>query len=148
MKQTQPPPPQAKNLNLPLENQPTPQNGHTQIYRHPSYASSSLFSTTDDIFTLTDLLTRNFLYAKSVEPDLQYLGYRDSKTSKEYTWKTYIEIEQLVQNLGSGILANNLDKEEAFSYGDFGGKSCKLIGIFGDNCHEWILADLACILYG
>lgn len=47
----------------------------------------------------------------------------------------------MCEKLGSFILSNKLEHHESIH-------GMKLIGIFSKNRYEWMVADVACILYG
>ena len=62
----------------------------------------------------------------------------EEREIKKYTYR---EIYGLAENLGSYLVENKMYFEEPKD-------GMKLIGIFAKNRVEWLIADIACILYG
>ena len=62
----------------------------------------------------------------------------ETRSIKKYT---YAEIFQMAENLGSYLVENKLYYEEPK-------EKMKFIGIYSKNRWEWLVADIACILYG
>jgi long-chain acyl-CoA synthetase len=74
--------------------------------------------------------------------DRPFLGTRDSEAEgRPYKWKTFSEINDLVDAFARGIQALNLAPDTVGEEG----KNWNFLGIFSKNREEWTVADLACM---
>ena len=94
-----------------------------------------------------DILVENCLIKY---PNHDFLGKITLKVTKvndeeveerEVTKFKYREVFHLAENVGSFVINNEMD----FPGVEF---DMKLIGIFAKNRYEWMVADIACCLYG
>ncbi|KAK0166169.1 hypothetical protein PV328_004612 [Microctonus aethiopoides] len=85
----------------------------------------------DDVRTLYD----SFRKGAKESNNGQCLGWRDGP-NKPYQWLNYNETLLRAKNLGSGLLACGLSPGPQ-----------TLIGLYSQNCPEWILTEQACYTY-
>ncbi|XP_015673745.1 long-chain-fatty-acid--CoA ligase 6 isoform X1 [Protobothrops mucrosquamatus] len=84
----------------------------------------------DDARTMYEVFRRGF----NISENGPCLGFR--KPNQPYQWLSYKEVAERAEALGSGLLQ----------------KGCKsspnqFIGVFAQNCPEWIISELACYTY-
>lgn len=134
----------TKHYSTPVESSKEP--GFSHIYRNPK-TMKGLFSTPDPkIRTMKDV----------IEATVQRYGDQDfcgnimlrptqnngeTVEERELKMHTYREIYQQAENLGSYLQEHKMYYEEPV-------QKMKLVGIFAKNRYEWVVADIACILYG
>lgn len=80
--------------------------------------------------------SRDFLGKITLKP-----GQNGEPDTRELSKFTYGEIMGLSEKVGSYLLNNKMEYAEP-------DLNMKLIGIFAKNRYEWIVADIACMLYG
>lgn len=78
------------------------------------------------------------------QPNLEALGYRkpinEKEFEKNFTFFKYSEIKNFAEHLSKNLVIHNLCPSNYFSVdGVF-----QFLGLFGRNCFEWIITDLAC----
>lgn len=121
-----------------------PKHGETAIHRAPVSEHGLLNRPKNGIRNIQELYLENFTKC----PNRQFLGRRlpqaDGKLAPEFTWETYGEVQKIAQNLGAGFGKLNLAEEKA----QFRDYKMKFIGIYGPNTREWVLTDIACMLFG
>lgn len=76
-----------------------------------------------------------FLRGMSVSNDGPCLGTRNND-SMQYTWLSYSQVHERATHAGAGLVALGCEPSQE-----------TLIGIYGSNCTEWILSDLACQMF-
>ena len=81
----------------------------------------------DDCKTLLEMMQRGYRLSENGP----CLGSRGSKP--EYSWITYGEVIERSKNLGSGFVHIGMKPGQS-----------SLIGIYSQNCEEWILTEHAC----
>lgn len=105
--------------------------GETAVLRHPQY--------TGDLMTASKLghntMCQLYAHCFAAFADRQCFG---SKHSGTYIYKTYREVETLVDQFGSGL------KQIVRS----GSDGMTIAGLYGKNREEWVIADAAMTLYG
>lgn len=120
-----------------------PKKGESAIYRNPDVLDELQKTPNPKYKSYSDLLQ------DSLEKfaDLPYIGKRetqsDGKLSQEFTFMTYKEVEQKARHLGSGIINLGLTKEKA----QFQDYKIRFVSIYSANTVEWILTDIANVLY-
>jgi len=110
----------------------------TAVYRSPEYKDDLTTTYAANVQTLQDALHLSFQDNK----EKPLLGTRERISEKElgaYEFKTYQQVEEIVQHLGSGIMNLNLAPQTC-EYKDY---TMRLIGIFSKNVEEWMLLDMA-----
>ena len=121
-----------------------PKHGETAIHRAPIAEHGLLNRPKNGIRNIQELYLENFARC----PNSQFLGRRlplaDGKLATEFTWETYGEVQKVAQNIAGGFAKLNLAEEKA----QFRDYKMKFIGIYGPNTREWLLTDVACMLYG
>ncbi len=83
------------------------------------------------------------LHSLNVYRDRYCLGACDELEPSGVRWITYQEVERRAKGLACSMQADVRD--------ELGGCSSAeeyMVGIFGENCTEWLLTDLCCILSG
>lgn len=125
----------------------TKEKGFSHIYRNADYMDKVYETPEPQYKSLRDILVENCL---TKYPNNDFYGQVhltitkvDGEEVEERTMKTfkYREVFHLAENVGSYIINNQMD----FPGVEF---DVKLIGIYAKNRYEWMIADLACCLYG
>ena len=74
-------------------------------------------------------------------PDGNFVGTRDpSQAGSPYVWKTWKQVETIVEDLAAGIAHLNLMPEI-----EADGQSWKFMGIYAPNREEWAFTDIAAL---
>jgi len=74
-------------------------------------------------------------------PNNEFLGTRDpSQEGSPYVWKSWTEVNDIVDKLSKGYQALNLMPEVEGE-----GALYKFMGIYAKNREEWTFSDLACM---
>lgn len=74
-------------------------------------------------------------------PDEGFLGSRDpSQEGAPYVWKTWRQVEQIVNELAAGYKALNL-LPDVFEEG----RNWKFMGIYAKNREEWVCTHIAAL---
>ncbi|CAD8177408.1 unnamed protein product [Paramecium pentaurelia] len=111
--------------------------GQSEIRRNVKYTNQLLTIPEQGVMNLQDL----FLKSADKYAVKQCLG---SFIGNDFSFMTYSQVQEEAIYLGSGIktwgLANEVN--EYMNY------KMKLIGVFGKNRREWVILDIANILYG
>jgi len=105
--------------------------GETAVLRNPLYTAGLMTTSTLGHNTVCQLYTHCF----SSYPGKQCFG---SKVEGTYVYKTYREVEKLVDQFGAGL-------REIVHAGSDG---LAIAGLYGKNREEWVIADAAMTLYG
>ncbi|CAK80910.1 unnamed protein product (macronuclear) [Paramecium tetraurelia] len=111
--------------------------GQSEIRRNVKYTTSLLSVPEQGVLNLQDL------FSKSAE---RYAGKQclGSFIGDDFSFMTYSQVQEEAIHLGSGIktwgLANEVNEYKNYKM--------KLIGVFGKNRREWVILDIANILYG
>lgn len=122
-----------------------PLAGESSIYRHPK-AVKELHHSPDPkkIRTLRD----NVLHAENLHGAKNCLGTKRPSPSNPnqfvYEWKSYKTCTNLARDLASGLLALGL-VPPIKEYKDY---ELHMFGVYSKNREEYLIADLAAILYG
>lgn len=125
-------------------NAPEDAVNESQIFRIP-YAKDGLTHTIKgelEVETVHDVYVRAFSKFANVD----YLGTRETLADGKfggYKFKTFAQVEQIVKQLGSGIL--NLGLAESIKNSEEPEGS--FVIIWCKNREEWIETDIACVLY-
>lgn len=124
------------------ENNDTPNK--QDFYIHPEINDFNSFTSQYKDHTVVNEIMKNL----EANPNQQALGYRkpiDAKTcEKKFTYNKYSEIRQMAISLSKNLMIQELCPSEYFQEeGNF-----SFLGIFGRNCMEWLITDLACQLNG
>ncbi|CAD8174947.1 unnamed protein product [Paramecium pentaurelia] len=111
--------------------------GQTEIRRNVKYTTQLLSIPEQGILNLQDLFSKKAeKYAVK-----QCLG---SFIGDDFSFMTYSQVQEEAIHLGSGIktwgLANEVNEYKNYKM--------KLIGVFSKNRREWVILDIANILYG
>jgi long-chain acyl-CoA synthetase len=91
-----------------------------------------------------DTFQKVFLQTVKQHPNRAFLGSRNAQLNNIYQYKTYAEVFEIAENLGSGLITLNL-VPELHEYENF---KVRLMGIFSKNRPEWLIQDCANFLYG
>ena len=79
------------------------------------------------------------MYSARRLPNEGFLGSRDpSKDGAPYVWKTWAQVEDIVNNLAAGIAHLGLMPEVEEE-----GDAWRFMGIYAKNREEWVMTDLA-----
>ncbi|CAI2360108.1 unnamed protein product [Moneuplotes crassus] len=131
-------------------------DGQTRPWRHISLnAEEDLVC---EVYPGVDTIKKSFLRSVEKYPYEDFLGKRvrtgtrivtDPKTGKkvsvntygDYQWKNYREVHEYCD-----FLAKEIFHQELYNTVEEEGRKLKLIGIFGKNSMEWVIADLACAM--
>eukprot|EP00371_Babesia_bovis_P002736 XP_001611383.1 fatty acyl-CoA synthetase family protein [Babesia bovis T2Bo] len=123
-------------------------SGYSPIYRCPKYMDKLLsYKDVHDgkIATGWDI----FQHGLSLNPDAPCLGSREKKADGslgEYVFKSYKEVESLVQRFGSGLRSlKGVNKVEVLAPEPV---EATMIGIYASNCVEWLICEQTCNGYG
>ncbi|KAL9961434.1 hypothetical protein ACROYT_G030372 [Oculina patagonica] len=119
-------------MSLDLENQSIKVEGGVDHGARRSVLRKELVSRIyDDVTTPYE----GFLRTVRNSGDRPCLGTRGGPDNK-YQWITYEEVHERATNLGSGLVHLGCQPSQN-----------TFVGIYGPNCTEWDLADLACQMY-
>ncbi|KXJ20547.1 Long-chain-fatty-acid--CoA ligase 1 [Exaiptasia diaphana] len=120
----------SRKTSVNLQQQSVPVEGES--YARRSANSKELISVYyDDVTTVYEA----FLRGKRISGDSPCLGNMDPSI-KAYAWQGYNEIHRRSTNFGSGLVCKGcVPSQETF------------IGIYAQNCTEWVLTDLGCQMY-
>lgn len=77
-------------------------------------------------------------------PNNKFLGTRNAKMNGVYQYKSYKEVIETAEQLGSGLLNLGLVPELS----EYQNYKVRMMGIFSKNRSEWIIQDIANYLYG
>lgn len=131
--------------NVPLQG--TKEKGFSAIYRNPKTVNNQLVTTPDPQLTsMKDVIYGSWDRHRQRD----FLGKITIKSTKngetvteerELTKYTYGQIFDMAARTGSFLLQNKMEFPENIH-------GMKLVGIFSKNRYEWIVADVACMLYG
>ncbi|CAD8132100.1 unnamed protein product [Paramecium pentaurelia] len=115
--------------------------GESHIYRNPNNTEKLL-----DNFEGETTVQGIFLRSCRKFPNNKCLGKQvvTGQNSRHYVYKTYIEVRDVAEQLGSGIKNLNLIPNPVV----YEGQELRMIGIFSKNREEWLLLDIANTLYG
>lgn len=121
--------------------------GESQTYRNPDYKDRL----TDSINGETDLVTVHDGYIRSFRKwgNINFLGTRETKadgTFGPYKFKTYSQIEDIAARLGTGMVNLGLGKPQEYQSGKPQPEG-SFVMIWCRNREEWIVSDIACVLY-
>lgn len=109
----------------------SPRAGETAVLRNPQYTTGLMTASTLGHNTMCQLYTHCF----TSYPDKQCFG---SKLNGAYVYKTYREVEMLVDQFGAGLM----------QIVHAGSDGMTIAGLYGKNREEWVIADAAMTLYG
>ncbi|KAK1444976.1 acetyl-CoA synthetase-like protein [Babesia gibsoni] len=126
----------------------TEEEGYTAIHRSPMFVDRIL--SYKDVFggkirTGWDIFQRGL----SLDPDAPCFGKREPNedgTLGEYVFKSYREVEALVQRLGSGLLS--LDVMKTVTVEAPGPVYTTMLGIYAANCVEWLISEQVANAFG
>ena len=131
------------NYSLPINN-PDRKEDETFIYRNPDYVNIDPREVKLEFDSIHAIYEKAF----SSSSDAPCIGYRarnfDGSLQNIFTWYTKQEVKQMAEELGSGFIRLNL----ANSYDEWEGKSLNLVAIYSKNSVEYMVADIAMIMYG
>ncbi|CAD8054344.1 unnamed protein product [Paramecium sonneborni] len=115
--------------------------GESHVYRNPNNTEKLL-----DNFEGETTVQGIFLRSCRKFPNNRCLGKQivTGENSRHYVYKTYIEVRDIAELLGSGIKNMNLIPNPV----QYDGQELRMIGIFSKNREEWLLLDIANTLYG
>lgn len=130
--------------------------GETRPWRHIALKPDE--DCVCELYPGVDTIKKSF--ARSVEKygDMNFLGYREvtgtetktnPKTKKEetvntygeYTWKTYNEVNTMVQAFAKAVTS-----KELYASVEEDDDTHRMIGIYAKNSFEWMLTDLGCAI--
>lgn len=101
--------------------------------RSPRVSDGVFFDTLfDDVHTVHEMFLRGYRVSKESE----CLGWRE-KNGGPYKWLTYQEVFDRVKHVGSGLIAKGMVPKSQSQF----------MGIYSQNCVEWVLMDRACAGY-
>lgn len=81
-------------------------------------------------------LQKGFLSAVKHNPKANCIGSREEGGKEgQYVFKCYQEVKDAAVQIGHGILAYKMAPMQ-----DTG---LRIIGVYGKNCEDWVLSDLA-----
>lgn len=112
-------------------------SGESSIYRHPT-AESQLHSAPEGMENLKDLV----LHCKTRFPNNNFIGTKQS--NEEYTWQTYRECIDTAQAFGGALLEKNLVP----TIKEYQNLELRFLGVYSKNRGEYLITDLAAMLYG
>ncbi|KRX04925.1 hypothetical protein PPERSA_06559 [Pseudocohnilembus persalinus] len=121
----------------PLPNSKT--QGNTEVYRHPEFVNKQLPVTIDE---QTKTVQDMFVNSAKKSPNAKCLG-TVNKQGTGYEWKTYQEVLDLSERIGSGIINLNLAPERT----EWNNMNLRMVGIYSKNREEWMVLDYANALY-
>ena len=82
-----------------------------------------------------------FMHSKGRLPNENFMGSRDpSQEGAPYVWKTWAQVETLVNHLAAGIAHLNL-----MPVVENEGSQWRFMGIYAKNREEWTITDLAAL---
>nr|AZL94688.1 cyl-CoA synthetase long-chain family [Nephromyces sp. MMRI]AZL94689.1 cyl-CoA synthetase long-chain family [Nephromyces sp. MMRI]AZL94690.1 cyl-CoA synthetase long-chain family [Nephromyces sp. MMRI]AZL94691.1 cyl-CoA synthetase long-chain family [Nephromyces sp. MMRI]AZL94694.1 cyl-CoA synthetase long-chain family [Nephromyces sp. MMRI] len=90
-----------------------------------------------------------FQRGKSFGEDRPCIGSREKNEAGElggYVWKSFADVEKLVDNLGSGLYHMNLVDKVEFD-DEPAAPSLRMLGLYSKNREEWFVCDQACGKY-
>ncbi|TNV82014.1 hypothetical protein FGO68_gene5718 [Halteria grandinella] len=73
-------------------------------------------------------------------PDNRFLGTRAKDGEREYEWKTFFQVNDLMEKFARGLESLGMVPVEVVD-----GQRYKFLGIFSKNREEWAIADLGCL---
>ncbi|CAD8136283.1 unnamed protein product [Paramecium octaurelia] len=116
-------------------------DGESHVYRNPNNTQKLL-----DNFEGETTVQGIFLRSCRKFPNNRCLGKQvvTGENSRHYVYKTYLEVRNVAEQLGSGIKNLNLIPNPVM----YEGQELRMIGIFSKNREEWLLLDIANTLYG
>ncbi|GBC10155.1 hypothetical protein RclHR1_09390011 [Rhizophagus clarus] len=124
-------PPAKYSVELPGTRKP----GQTGIYRNALSPDNLTSTIRKEVTTLYE----NFQYALKISKDRNCIGYRSYNKSTgqygPYTWQTYKQTADRIDNFGSGLLYLNENAEQW------------TVGIYANNRPEWFITDQANCAY-
>lgn len=110
-------------------------------YIHPNLDSFEELEKNIESRKLISLVTKSLEDNKNRE----CLGYRKQinleETERSYTFFTYGQVQNMVENFARYLRSKNLTEKENFTDGQY-----EFVGIFAKNCVEWVVSDFACQL--
>lgn len=110
----------------------------TEIFRSPQNSGAFLTKLDDNDNLQSILLSSIKKYGKK-----SFLGSRNKDGA--FCFNSYEECYEKAKKIGSYILKNKLFNEV---YDSFNKITLKLVGVYSKNREQWLLVDLACILFG
>ena len=117
-----------------------PLPGESAIYRHPKSVKGLIGSPDPEkIKTLRDVILNSY----EKYPNNKCLGAKN-KTTCQYEWKDYKTSVDLATDFASGLLTLKL-VPPVKEYKDY---ELHMLGVYSKNRVEYMIADIACMLYG
>ena len=101
-------------------------------------AEKELMSGPSNLKSLKDL----FLYSTAQYANLNFIGTK--QTDGEYTWQTYQEIMDLARAFGSSLISKNLVPTTK----EYKNMELKFLGVYSKNRAEYVITDIAAVLFG
>ena len=87
-----------------------------------------------------DTIWKQFKMTSRKFPNNEWMASRDkSQEGSPYVWKTFRQIEEIVDNLAKGYVALNLLEEIVGE----NGQKIRFMGLYAKNREEWCLSHLA-----
>jgi len=112
----------------------------TGIFRNPCNCDSQELTHSVNPYILT--LQDAFLETLKNFHNKSFLGTRNAEGL--YVFKTYQEIFEIAQKLGSGLINSTMVPETA----EFESYKMRFVGVFSKNREEYLECEIACMLYG
>ena len=113
--------------------------GETAIYRHPIAKDGFPSLSKKNLKTLQDV----YLWCNQHYGNKTLFASRDPTKGNKYVEKTFPEVTSISRNLGSGILNLSLETREKIE----NIPDLAKIAVYSKNREEWMLVDIACVLY-
>ena len=111
--------------------------GESSIYRSP-LSENGLKVGPEGMNSLKDII----FSSESKYSNLNFIGTKQN--NGEYAWQTYQQVIDLAKDFGSALILKNLVP----SVNEYKNMTLKFIGVYSKNRSEYMILDIACILYG
>lgn len=119
------------------------QKNETFIYRSPLAQNVDIYTIGSNIGNLQTIIKK-----RMENPNADYLGVRrlnvqSNALETKFTWYKNSQVISDAQHFGSGMVHLKLLPEQK----EFRNYSLKMLGIYSKNSIEYLVSDLACIMY-